>query len=164
MATTFFTKTYLKEHQNAAQQKKSDVPGSSYIKNILKFIETHYKIGELIFEYVYCGCCIETTEYCSFCSDQGWTSPLPIKGIPQPIPGAEELFHFKPVNETLTTDENGKPKVPDDFQPRANIKRLVSEGILSCKEICCGARPGTSLHCTFTGFENSGQYQSKGAH
>lgn len=33
-----------------------------------------------------------------------------------------------------TTDENGKPRGPDDFQPRANIKRLVSEGALSCKE------------------------------
>ena len=71
---------------------------------------------------------------CSFCSDQGWTSPLPIKGIPQPIPDAEELFYFKPVNETPNTDENGKPRAPDDFQPRANIKRLVSEGTLSCKE------------------------------
>ena len=49
-----------------------------------------------------------------------------MKGIPQPIPDAEELFHFKPVNETPTSDENGKP--------RANTKRLVNEGILSCKE------------------------------
>ena len=47
-ATTFFlNKTYLKEHQNAAQQRKSDVPGSSHIEKILKFIETHYKIREL---------------------------------------------------------------------------------------------------------------------
>ena len=95
-----------------------------------------------------------------------------IKGIPQPIPDAEELFHFQPVNETPTTDENGKLQAPDDFQPRANIKRLVSEGTLSCKEvelavlkeICCGARLGTSLHCTFAGFENSEQYQSKAPH
>ena len=57
-----------------------------------------------------------------------------MKGIPQPIPDAEELFHFKPVNETPTSDENGKPRAPDDFQPRANTKRLVNEGILSCKE------------------------------
>ena len=110
------------------------MPGSSYIEKILKFIETHYKIGELFFEYLYRGCCTESTEYCSFCSDQGWTSPLPIKGIPQPIPDAKELFHFKPVNETPITDENGKPRAPDDFQPRANIKRLLSEGTLSCKE------------------------------
>ena len=82
----------------------------------------HYKIGELSFEYLYRSCCTESTEYCSFCSDQGWTSPLPIKGIPQPIPNAEELFQFKPVNEAPTTDENGKPWAPDDFQPRANIK------------------------------------------
>ena len=97
-------------------------------------MQTHYKIGELFFEYMYRGCCTETTEYCLFYSDQGWTSPLPIKGIPQAIPDAEELFHFKPVNETPTTDENGKPQAPDDFQPQANIKRLVSEGTLSCKE------------------------------
>ena len=32
------------------------------------------------------------------------------------------------------------------------------------KEICCGARLGTSLHSTFTGFDNSEQYQSTGAH
>ena len=38
------------------------------------------------------------------------------------------------MNETPTTDENGKPWAPDDFQPRANMKRLVSEGSLSCKE------------------------------
>ena len=78
--TTFLSiKRTSKEHQNTAQQKKSDVPGSSYIEEILKFIETHYKIGELFFEYVYYGCCTETTEYCSFCSDQGWTSPLPMQ-------------------------------------------------------------------------------------
>ena len=35
-------------------------------------------------------------------------------------------FIFKPVNEKPTTDENGKQ--------RANIKRLVREGTLSCKE------------------------------
>lgn len=130
----FFNKPYLKEHQNAAQQKKSDVPGSSYIEKILKFIETHYKIGELFFEYLYRGCCTETSEYCSFCSDQGWTSPLPMKGIPQPIPDPENLFHFKHVKETPSTDENGRPRAPDDFQPRANIKKLVSEGALSSKE------------------------------
>ncbi|KAL9977177.1 hypothetical protein ACROYT_G014555 [Oculina patagonica] len=43
----FFNKPYVKEHQNAAQQKKSDVPGSTYIEKILEFIAMHYKIGEL---------------------------------------------------------------------------------------------------------------------
>ena len=130
----FFSKPYLKEHQHAAQQKKSDVPGSSYIEKILKFIETYYNIGELFFEYLYRGCCTETSEYCSFCSDQGWTSPLPMKGVPQPIPDPENLFHFKYVKETPSTDENGRPWAPDDFQPRANIKKLVRQGALSSKE------------------------------
>ena len=42
--------------------------------------------------------------------------------------------HFKLVHETPTTDDNGEPQSADDFQPRANIKKLVSEGALSSKE------------------------------
>jgi len=39
------------------------------------------------------------------------------------------------VNKTPTTlDDNGKLLTPDYFQPRANIKKLVSEGALSSKE------------------------------
>ena len=158
----FFNKIYLKEHQNAAQQKKTDAPGSTYIEKILKFMETHYKIGELFFEYMYHRCCTETSKYCSFCSDQGWTSPLPIKGVPQPIPEPENPFHFKPVNETPNADANGRPRAPDDFQPRANIKKLVSEGALSSQEeveeLCCGAKLGPSLHSALRRFENSEQY------
>ena len=49
----FFNKGNLKEHQNAAQNKKSDVPGSSCIKKILKFIESYYNIGELFMWYMH---------------------------------------------------------------------------------------------------------------
>ena len=58
----------------------------------------------------------------------------PIKGVPQPIPDPENPFHFKLVNETPNTDENGRPRAQDDFQPRANIKKLVSKGALSSQE------------------------------
>ena len=100
-------------------------------------------------------------------------SPLPIRRILQPVSDPEKLYHFKPVNKTPTTlDDNGKLLTPDYFQPRANIKKLVSEGALSSKEeieqflrkfarephfsfFLCGARLGQSLHCAFAGFENS---------
>ena len=40
------------------------------------------------------------TEHCSFCSNKGWTSPAPIKRIPQPVPDPENPTHFK-VSATL---------------------------------------------------------------
>ena len=40
-----------------------------------------------------------------------------MKGVPQPIPDPENLFHFKYVNATPSTNENGRPRAPDDFQP-----------------------------------------------
>ena len=41
-----------------------------------------------------------------------------MKRIPQPVPDPENLYHFKPLNETPTTlDDNGKPQTPYDFQP-----------------------------------------------
>ena len=85
-------------------------------------------------EYLYHDCFTKTEEYCSFCSHKEWTSPLPMKRVPQPIPDSEKLYHFKPVNETTTTSDNGQPRTPDDFQPRANIKKLVNSGGLSSTE------------------------------
>lgn len=85
-------------------------------------------------EYLYRDCFAKTGEYCSFCTNRAWTSPLPMKRIPQPIRDLEKPYHFKLVHETPTTDDNGEPQSADDFQPRANIKKLVSEGALSSKE------------------------------
>ena len=47
------------------------------------------------------------TEHCSFCSNKGWTSPVPMKRIPQPVPDPENPTHFKSINETPTTTEKG---------------------------------------------------------
>ena len=84
--TTFFNESNLKEYQSATQNKKSCVPGSEYIEKILRFIDSHYKIGELFMEYLYGDCSTAITERCSFCSNKGWTSPVPMKRIPQPVP------------------------------------------------------------------------------
>ena len=47
------------------------------------------------------------TECCSFRSNKGWTSPVPMKHIPQPVPDPENPTHFKSVNETPNTTEKG---------------------------------------------------------
>ena len=45
------------------------------------------------------------TERCSFYSNKGWLSPVPMKRIPQPVSDPENPTHFKLVNETTTTTE-----------------------------------------------------------
>ena len=40
-------------------------------------------------------------------SNKGWTSPVPMKRIPQPVPDPENPTHFKSVDETPTTTEKG---------------------------------------------------------
>ena len=40
-------------------------------------------------------------------SNKGWTSPVPMKHIPQPVPDPENPTHFKSVNETPTITEKG---------------------------------------------------------
>ena len=59
----------LKEYQSATRNRKSGVPGSANIKNILQFINPHYKIGDLFMEYSYGDCSTTITECCSFRSN-----------------------------------------------------------------------------------------------
>ena len=47
-------------------------------------------------EYLYGDSSTPITEHCSFCSNKGWTSPVPMKHIPQPVPDPENPTHFNP--------------------------------------------------------------------
>ena len=93
----------LKKYQSATQNRKSCVPGSANIKKILQVINAHFKIGELFMEYLYGDCSTKITEQCSFCSNKGWTSPVPMKHIRQSVPDPENPTHFKSVNQTPNT-------------------------------------------------------------
>ena len=77
------------------------------LKKILQFTNAHFKIGQLFMEYLYGDSSTTITEHCSFCSNKGWTSPVPMKRIPQPVPDPENPTHFKAVNETPNTTEKG---------------------------------------------------------
>ena len=51
------------------------------------------------------------------------------KRIPQPIPDPDDEGHYKNVFDTpMIDDTNNQPRLPDDWQPRANIKRMFSSG------------------------------------
>ena len=61
-----------------------------------------------------------------------WTGPV-TERIPRPIPDQSALpeFRYLSVHTFSNNDENGKKRVPDDWQPQSNIKKLFEPGKLS---------------------------------
>ena len=57
------------------------------------------------------------------------------KRIPQSIPDPDNEGHYKNVFDTpMIDDTNNQPRLPDDWQPRANIKRMFSSGKLGTND------------------------------
>ena len=57
-------------------------------------------------------------------------TPEAVQRIPQPIPDPDRLYHFKKVYDTSNVNEYGTHRTPDDFQPRACIKKAFTDGCL----------------------------------
>ena len=96
---------------------------------ISEFITHHYSSGELNMEYIKC---IENK--CSFCIGSPWRSPT-LKGVPRPMPDVSKLpsYHYLDVFDTPLVNNN-KLRPPDDFMPRAVVKKLFKEGELQNME------------------------------
>ena len=92
---------------------------------ISEFITRHYSSGELYMEYIKC---IENK--CRFCIGSPWRS-LTLKGVPRPMPDVSKLpsYDYLDVSNTPLVDNN-KLQPPDDFMPRAVVKKLFKEGEL----------------------------------
>ena len=68
--------------------------------------------------------------HCVFCKEShslqiAWTGPA-TERIPRPIPDQSALPEFKylSVLTSSNNDENGKKRIPNDWKPRSNIKKL----------------------------------------
>ena len=96
---------------------------------ILEFITRYYSSGELYMEYI---TCIENK--CSFCIGSSCRSPT-LKAVPRPMPDVSKLpsYHYLDVFDTQLVDSN-KLRSPDDFMPRAVVKKLFKEGELQNME------------------------------
>ena len=111
----FWDTTYLNEYLGASAEKRKQLPGHIYYSKLLKFIASHFHVGELYVEYRITNCLLEG-ELCSFCSENPWVGPE-IDMVPRPVPG--ENGKFIPVDETPTADRQ-----IDDFQPRVQLAKL----------------------------------------
>ncbi|MCP3927916.1 MAG: hypothetical protein GY705_02310 [Bacteroidetes bacterium] len=123
----FWDKNYLMEYVHKSKGQKAQAPGHGYYAKLDEFIQRHFKIGELFMEFVKNNC--ENAE-CEFCA-KGW-SGSELQNGPFPFPDHDRLpnFHYKPMAETpRCIDDN--PRDTDDFQPRAQMKKMVKADTLS---------------------------------
>ena len=97
---------------------------------ILEFITCHYSSGELYMEYIKF---IENK--CSFCIGSPCRSPT-LKGVPRPMPDVSKLpsYHYVDVFDTQLVDSN-KLRSPDDFMPRAVVKKLFKGELQNMEDI-----------------------------
>ena len=97
---------------------------------ILEFITRHYSSGELYMEYIKC---IENK--CSFYIGSPCRSPT-LKGVPRPMPDVSKLpsYHYLDVFDTQLVDSN-KLRSPDDFMPRAVVKKLFKAELQNMEDI-----------------------------
>ena len=118
----FFNQKYLAQYYSTSSPSaKKDIPGANYFDKILRSFEAHYKVGELFMEYVKFGC---ASNICKFCVS--WNGKC-FERIPQPVPDPDRPNHYMHVSVTPKMSAKGTPRDADDWQPRANFKKLFKE-------------------------------------
>ena len=122
-----YNREYLKEYLGVINNQKSSFPGHRYFSKLEQFGSLHCEKCEAYMEYKRMSCQERNAQLCKFC-EKDWTisAPLPTR---RPYPDYGKLPNFHDLSWSATPT-NGRE--PDDFQPRAQIKRLFEEsGLLS---------------------------------
>ncbi len=116
---------------SASASTKMSIPGSMYIKKIMEFFNIHYEISELYIEYIKGGCEAIYGKLCEFYQVAAWLGPK-ISWLPHPFPDYDYLpsYHYKDVFETVKTTQDRESRPPDDYFPRAALKKAYENGSL----------------------------------
>ena len=121
----FYNREYLKEYLGVINNQRSSVPGHGYCSKLEQFESLYCEKGEFYMEYRRMSCQEQNGQLCEFCEKEETTSaPLPTRRS-YPDYGKLPIFHYLSWSATPT---NGRE--PDDFQPRAQIRRLFEESEL----------------------------------
>jgi hypothetical protein len=123
----FWNKEYLERfYKTQSADTKEKIPGYYYMQKIIEFDCDHTESGELYREYVKHGCLEKKNQLCDWCKEHNFVGPS-CGRIPRPFPNYnKDDFHYLDVFDTPMKID-GKPRSPDDMQPRANIKKLVKD-------------------------------------
>ena len=71
--------------------------------------------------------------FCEYCTKTPSVIQEPVLPVPRPFPDPSRLpdHHCKKCSETPITDAAGNYRLPDDFQPRFQLRSLFSNGLIS---------------------------------
>ena len=125
-----YVKKFFKTHSDNAKQ---EIPGYFYMKKITDFDHLHTETGELYREFLKGDCQNKTGELCEWCKEHSFTGPQ-VERIPRPMPDTCRKGHYLDVFQTPLIVSR-KPHEPDDYQPRANVKKLVKAGSLKLQDL-----------------------------
>ena len=104
------------------------IPEHAYFNRVESFFESHYERGELYFESLK-GDCTRTGELGETCKENGWIGPDSLKRTPRPYSDVTQLPSFHYLSGGNIPIHN---RAPDDFQPRAQLCKLLVEGNIKC--------------------------------
>ena len=116
---------YNHEYLRVTNNQKSSFPGHGYFSKLEQFESLCCEKGEPYVEYKRISCQKRNGQLCKFCEkDETTSAPLPTRRS-YPNYGKLPNFHYLSWSATPTDGRE-----PDDFQPRAQIKRLFEESEL----------------------------------
>ena len=87
--------------------------GSNYIRKVLIFIESHYKVGEFFMEHLKGSCKNINREVCWHCEVNAWIGP-DFSRIPQAVPDSAKSMHYLDVFRIPVLDEKIEERRADD--------------------------------------------------
>ena len=121
----FYNRGYLKEYLGVTNNQKRSFSRHGYFSKLEQFESLHFERGELYMEYRRISCQERNGQLCKFCEkDETTSAPLPTR---RSYPDYGKLLNFHYLSWSATPT-NGREQ--DDFQPRAQIKRLFEESEL----------------------------------
>ena len=85
-------------------------------------------------EYLKSDCERLVGKLCQFCETNHRRFSLLQSRIPRPVPDYSNPGHYLNVFDTSVYDENGVLRIPDNWQPRANIKKMFAEGKMNSEK------------------------------
>lgn len=131
----FWNKEYTEKFYKTQSLAAKEIPGYLYVSQILVSDELHTEGGELYREFIKGDCETKTGQLCDWHKAHCFRGP-PCGCIPWPYPAYNEEGkpHYLDVFQTPVCDDSGKTQRPDDFQPRANIRKLIKEGMFNLND------------------------------
>jgi hypothetical protein len=125
----YYNAKYLQNYHKAGKSKRKDMPGSHYFQKIERFIDIHFEKGEIYLEYLNGVCQQKTGQICDHCLTE---TGVAIGRSTKPFPDYSKLpkFHYLPLESTPMEIEGNSREV-DDYQPRANLKKLYRSNEIS---------------------------------